>query len=201
MQQRAVYLVIFAAILSGISGIIVKYMAIPATSMAWLRMATPTILIGAFLLYRGKNIFREGYKLMLTASVFNMIRMFFFFLAYIYTSVANAIIVLYTWPIFTVILSIIFLKEKVSRRQIFLLFISFIGIIVVYAGHELSFDNDDFKGLTAAICCAFFYAFTVIIFKSRSGEFDPFETIFFQNSLGAIVFLPFFITNDPSPRL
>lgn len=200
MRQKAFYLVVGAALLSGISGVIVKFMAIPATSMAWIRMATPTIIIGLWLLYKGRNILRPGFKMMLTASVFNTIRMLFFFLAYIYTSISNTIIVLYTWPIFAVLFSVIFLKEKVSIRQYALLFTSFLGILIVYAGHEFSLADDDFKGLTAGVICALFYSLTVIIFKSKTNEFDPFETIFFQNFLGALVFLPFFVTNTPVPR-
>jgi len=175
-------------------------MEIPATSMAWLRMATPTLLIGIYLLCRQEVIFKAGYKVMLGASAINAARMIFFFLAYIHTTVANAIIVLYTWPIFTVILSVIFLREEVSNRQKTLLLGSFIGIVIVYSGHDISFSNSDFKGLTAGIICAFLYACSVIIFKSKAKTFDPFETIFFQNLLGAVIFLPLFMTNTPAPR-
>ncbi len=200
MQQKAFFLVLFAALLSGVSGIIVRFMEIPATSMAWLRMATPTIILLCYLLYRRQTIFKEGYKVMLGASVINAGRMFFFFLAYIHTTIANAIIVLYTWPIFAVILSAFFLKEKISTKQVILLILSFVGILVVYAGHEISIDNSDFKGLTAGVLCALLYACTVVIFKSKSGSFDPSETIFFQNVVGAFIFLPLFLTNEPIPR-
>ncbi len=200
MQKHAFSLVVFAALLSGVSGLIVKHMQIPATSMAWIRMTTPSLIIGAYLLWRGRSILKTGYRVMLAGSVFNTIRMIFFFMAYIHTTIANAIIVLYTWPIFAVILSIVFLKENVTKRQIFLLMISFVGILVVYAGHEFSLKDGDFLGLTAGILGAFFYACSVIIFKSQTVSFDPFETIFFQNILGVFVFLPLFLTNSPAPR-
>lgn len=201
MKRYAFYLVVFAALLSGTGGLFVKFMEIPPSSMAWLRMTTPTLLIGLYLLYKGKSIIKPGYKKMITASAINCARMLFFFMAYRYTSIANAVIVLYTWPIFAVILSSIFLKEFISKKQIGLLMLSFAGILVVYAGHEFSFNNEDFKGLTSGVLCAFLYACTVVIFKSGSTTFDPYETIFYQNFLGAFVFLPFFIINDPAPRL
>ncbi len=201
MKRYAFYLVVFAALLSGTGGLFVKFMEVPPSSMAWLRMTAPTILIGLYLLYRGKSLIRKGYKMMVAASFINSARMLFFFMAYMYTSIANAVIVLYTWPIFAVILSSIFLKEHISKKQIGLLLLSFTGILVVYAGHEFSFNNDDFKGLTSGVICAFLYACTVVIFKSGSTAFDPAETIFFQNFSGAFIFLPFFITNDPAPRL
>ena len=199
MEQRAFYLVIFAALLSGVSGLLVKFMSIPATSMAAIRLTTPTILVGAFLLWKGNSLFRKGYRIMLTASAVNAIRMLFFFSAYIYTSISNAIITLYTWPIFASILSVIFLKEHISRRQMGLLLFSFVGILIVYIGHDISFDNSDFIGLTAGILSALFYASTVVIFKSQTATFKPSETIFFQNLVGTFVFLPFLFFNEPEP--
>ena len=201
MKRYAFYLVVFACLLSGTGGLFVKFMEIPPSSMAWLRMTTPTLLVGLYLLYRNQSIIKPGYKKMITASAINCARMFFFFMTYKYTSIANGVIVLYTWPIFAVILSSIVLKEVISKRQIGLLLLSFAGILVVYAGHEFSFNNEDFKGLTSGVLCAFLYACTVVIFKSGSSTFDPYETIFYQNFLGAFVFLPFFIFNDPAPRL
>ena len=199
MQNRAFSLVVFAAVLSGVSGLIVKYMEIPATSMAWIRMATPTLLIGLYLLWKGANLIRSGLKFMITASLFNVIRMWLFFITYIYTSISNAIIVLYTWPIFAVILSALLLKERVGRIRIILLLTSLTGVIIVYAGQNLSLQDDDFIGLTAGVLCAFFYACTVVIFKSQSNTYSPIETIFLQNLLGALIFFPFILINDPSP--
>ena len=199
MQKNAFYLVVFAALLSGVSGLLIKFMSIPATSMAAIRMTTPTILVGVYLLYRQKAVFKPGYRIMLGASVVNTVRMFFFFMAYIYTSISNAIITLYTWPIFATILSVILLKESISKRQIALLGLSFVGILIVYIGHDFSFSDKDFIGLSSGVFGAFFYACSVIIFKSKSASFDPPETIFFQNLLGAFVFLPFLFFNVPTP--
>jgi Predicted permeases len=200
MKQYAFGLIVFAAILSSISGLLVKYMQIPATSMASIRMATPVILVSMWLLWRGKPLFRHGYRTMLYGSVLNALRMWFFFNAFIYTTMSNAIIVLYTWPIFATILGVFFLKEQVNRMQLLSLMISFVGILIVYWGFDFSLEDNDFIGLTAGVLCAFFYACSIVIFKSKSSDFDPWETIFFQNLIGAIIFLPMLLINTPAPR-
>ena len=49
---------------------------------------------------------------MLIASSINAARMFLYFIGFTYASIANAVIVLYTWPIFATLLGLMFLKEK-----------------------------------------------------------------------------------------
>ena len=199
--RKPLLLVVSAAILSGFSGILIRYMSIPPTSMAAVRTGIPVLIMGIVLIYQGNPIFKSGYKWMLGASAINVLRMYTFFLAYIYTSIPNAIIVLYTWPIFATILSVIFLKERISNRQIGLLVLSFIGILIVYADQTISIENRDFIGLSAGVICAFSYASTIIIFKSQTSDYKPTEMIFFQNLLPAIIFIPFLFFNTPAPTI
>lgn len=198
-SKNAFLLVVFAALISGISGILVKYMSIPPTSMAAIRSTIPVLFAGTLIALNRENPFRSGYKSLLGASVINVARIYLFFAAYIYTTVGNAVIVLYTWPVFATILSVLFLKEKVSRNHVLLLILAFIGIIVVYSDKTFSFQNDDFLGISAALACAFFYACTIIIFKSKNKDFSPTETIFFQNIMAVVVFVPIFLWTRPFP--
>lgn len=199
MKDYAFYIVILAALLSSTSGLFVKHMQIPATSMAWIRTATPSIVIGLYFLITQHKIIRDKYKIMLCGSVINAVRMVFFFTTLIYTSISNAIIVFYTWPLFAVVLSIVVLKEKVSRQELLVLLLSFIGVLVVYMEHEISLADKDFIGLSCGVITAFIYACTIIIFKKGSDIYTPWETIFYQNIIGAIFFLPFIFINTPVP--
>ncbi|MEL6122723.1 MAG: DMT family transporter [Bacteroidota bacterium] len=198
-QKHAFSLVVFAALISGISGILIKFMSIPTTSMAAVRSGTPVLVTGVYLVFVGRSIIKEGYQTMLGASVINTARMFLFFTAYIYTSIGNAVIVMYTWPIFATILSALILKEVITRNQVLLLILSFIGILVVYADKEFSLADRDFIGISAALGCAFCYALTIVIFKSKSKHYGPAETIFYQNLVPALLFLPFLLSSRPWP--
>jgi len=198
-QRHSFGLIVIAAMISGLSGILIKFMSIPTTSMVAIRCTTPVVIIGLYLLSKKKSLLRQGWKTMIGASFLNAGRMFLFFTAYIYTTIGNAVIVMYTWPIFAAIMGAIFLKEEVNRKQLGLLALSFVGIIIVYSDQELSLANDDFIGITAALFCALFYAITIIIFKSKNKDFSPQETIVFQNIIAALIFLPFLATNVPTP--
>lgn len=193
MNKKAFFAVMISALLAGASGIFIKSVTMSATSIAFVRTIIPTFLLGGYLLLTGTKLFRGNYKLMLGGSVFNAIRMYFFFVAYIYTSIGNAVIIAFTWPIFVTIFSAIFLKEIVSSRKVILLGVSFIGILIAFSNQAFTFENRDFIGMTAALALAITYAASVIIFKKGTREFGSGEIIFYQNVVGVFVFLPFFL--------
>jgi len=199
MKERAYLAVMTGAAIGGTGGVIIKYFTIPVTSIAWMRMAVPCILLAILIQYRGISFFRGNYKTMLGGSLLNALRMYLFLVAFIYTSIGNAIIMFYTWPIFATLLGATILKEKISTRQILLLGLAFVGIILAYSNQTFSFEDQDFIGMIAAIGSAFVYALTVIVFKFEADNYSRNEIVFYQNLLGAFIFLPFFIFNEPLP--
>ena len=201
MKQKAWLAVLLGASIGGFGGIFIKNFSIPATSITWIRVAVPTILLALWLGYQRVPVFRGHYKKMLLGSALNALRLYLFISAFIFTSIGNAIIMFYTWPIFTTLLGIFILKEQVSLRQIGILALAFIGIIIAYSEQDLSFESQDFIGISAAVTSAFIYALTVIIFKSETLNYHRNEILFYQNFLGAFIFLPLFLTNRPLPTV
>lgn len=193
--------VIFAAAIWGSSGVFIKYLNLPATTMSFFRVIVPTLIITVYFLIKKKKLFKGDNKLMLFASLLNAIRMFLYFVAYIYTSIGNAVIMLYTWPIFAAIFGFFILKEKITKRGIFLMMLAFAGIVFVYLNKEFSFADNDFIGMTAMLISAFVYSLSFIIFKKESEKYSKWETIFYQNLVGCFLFLPFLFINKPLPNL
>lgn len=65
----------------------------------------------------------------------------------------------YTWPIALVLLSIPFLKQKISGFSILAIFISFLGIIVISSKGQLTeFKSTDPLGISLAVGSAFVWA-------------------------------------------
>lgn len=184
--------VIIALTFGAFNGVLTKWLELDPTIITFFRMGTPALVLFLFLkLYKKTKIFRQGYQLMLLASIFNAGRMFLYFLSFTYTSVANAVIMLYTWPIFSSIFSIVFLKEKAKLKEWLLIMVAFLGVVLMVGGQELNFSNLDLVGMLIMMISAAMYAITVVIFKKRSQEYNQTETIFYQNILGALIFLPF----------
>ncbi len=206
MKERNIFLfnpyfeVLLAAIIWGSSGIFIKLLGLPVTTIAFFRMAIPALILFAFLKLRKGKVFKKGSKFMLVASSINVLHMFFYFVAYSFTSVSNAIILLYTWPVFATILGLMFLKEKVSVRKFLLLGFAFAGVILVFSGKSLSISSADFIGMGAMLISASLYSVALIIFKRESPRYSNMETIFYQNVIGAFAFAPFLFFN-PLPSL
>ena len=196
MNPRATLAILLASSLAGTSGLFVKYLALPAPVLGFFRVGVPVLVAGALMLLQGLPLWRPGLRPMLLASVLNAGRMVCFFAAFRLTTVGNAIIVLYTWPVFATLFGAWLLGERISRRQAALLALAFGGLVTVAAGQELSFAQDDLVGMVAAVGHAILFSLTVVIFKRESNRFRPVETIFYQNLVGVPVFLPFVLSYE-----
>ncbi len=193
--------VILAALIWGSTGIFVKYLDLPPTTMSFFRLAIPSIILFSFFSIKKKHLFRGNNKLILVASSLNVLRMFLYFTGFSLASIANAVIIWFTWPIFVVMIEIFILKEKISKKLALLVSTSFLGIIFMYLDKNFSLSSKDFIGMSAMLSASIINAILMIIFKKVSGKYSKAELIFYQNIVGAFVFLPFIFFSAPAPAL
>jgi drug/metabolite transporter (DMT)-like permease len=182
-----------AAIIWGSSGAFVKYLGLPPQVISFFRLGIPTVLLGLYFLFRRDPLFRNNIRLLLIASVLNAVRLFFYFIGFLNAPIGNAIMILYTWPVFAVIFSRIFLKEPLPFWNRLLLVGAMAGIILIYSDKPFSLNDEVFWGMSAMLISAVLYAVTVIIFKKESLKYNHLQIVFFQNLVGAVLFLPFFV--------
>lgn len=189
-----------AAIIWGSNGIFVKYLNLPVVTISFFRLSVPTIILFFILSFKGVRLFKGDNKLILLASLFNAVRQFLYFVGFTFTSIGNAIILHYTYPLFTAIFSKKYLQEKTDKKSIIFVILAFIGVAAMYLNKELSFTNRDFIGMTAVTLASAVYAASLIIFKKSTEKYSKYETIFYQNVLGAFIFAPL-IFFFPLPNL
>jgi drug/metabolite transporter (DMT)-like permease len=192
MNSRAFWAVFISAIIAGTSGLFIKGMSINSISQTGLRMAVPAIFTIIWMLGTRTPFFRGNWKKMLGISVLGTLRLLLFFLAYNLTTLGNAVIMFYTYPIISAALGYLILREIVSKRQQTLLFVAFLGILIVFSGKEFSFENQDFLGMLAAMGSAFIFALNVVLFRSETKNYSEKEMLFYQNFVGFVVLMPFF---------
>jgi len=185
----------------GLSGTFVKILHLPSTTLTFFRVAVPTVILYIYLSMKKVRLFRGNIKFLLLASFLNAVRLLLYYMAYNFATIGNATLALSTTAIFICIFSAIFLKEKMTMKKILLIFMGFAGLCVLYSGQPISFHNKDFIGMCVGLVSTAMYAATVVIFKHELERFSKTETVFYQNVVGAFVFLPFLFINHPFPAV
>lgn len=193
--------VIIAAIIWGSAGAFVKIIALPPTTLAFFRLAVPSVFFIALFAIQKTPVFHGNNKLILFASTINAARIFLYFVGFTYASINNAIIMFYTWPIFVTLLETPLLKEKTSKKTYAFLLVAFFGILLIYADKEINPANTEFIGITAMLIAAFINAIITIIFKKTSDSYSKQQMVFYQNIIGAVIFLPFLLFTAPFPTI
>ncbi len=105
---------------------------------------------------------------------------YFYYLALTKTTITNTTLLIYTAPIFSVILAAIFLKEKVERKTILGILASFIGVIIVSDIGQLRLDPEHLSGSIFALLGGFFYSAMAISSKSITEKTTPLYAAFWQ---------------------
>lgn len=111
-------------------------------------------------------------------------------LKYVSSTIASVIVA--TIPLFTPIVAWYFYKEKLSRTNLFGLIITFLGVSLVVL--DTSFN---FTASPLGVALEFFAVLGAIgyasVLKGISHRYNTFTIITYQNLIGAVFFLPFWL--------
>ncbi|WP_373517254.1 DMT family transporter [Pricia sp.] len=191
-MKKAIYAVILCALIAGNNGILIKYLSSLSTgAIAFFRTMVPVLFLTPILFSKTNPIFSGNYKKMLLASAINVVRIYLYLVAFIFTSIGNAVVLFYSWPIFVFIFETFYFRKSLKKNQVALLLLAFSGLIITYSNKSFSFENKDIIGMVAAVLSAIFYAITVLMFKSESNNYSQQQIIIYQNLVGAFFFIPF----------
>jgi len=196
MRINPYLIIIFTTMIMGSSGVFIKYLQLPTLILTSIRMAVPAFLLYAFFAVRGQFLIKNSSKVIILASTLNAIRLFFFVLSFAYTSIGNAVIILYTWPVFATLFERLILKEKIKKANALLMGLPFAGVVILFSTQEFSLQNRDILGMASMLAAACIFALSIILFKKESHKYSGFQTVFYQNMVGGIVFLPVFFFTD-----
>ncbi|MCC4212992.1 DMT family transporter [Leeuwenhoekiella parthenopeia] len=202
MAKKAIYAVILAACIAGLNGILIKKMpALSTGAIGWFRAGIPVLFLLPGLIRANDFKVKGNYKMLLLASGINALRMYFYLIAFIYTSIGNAVVLFYIYPLFITLIESLIYKAPIKKAQIYLMLLAFTGIVFTYLNKPFSFESKDFIGMLAALAAAVGYAFFVSLFKRQTVHCNRNQLLFYQNIAGAVVFLPFlFGIENPVPE-
>jgi len=197
VTKKAIYAVILAACIAGFNGVLIKAMpSLTTGTIGWFRVGVPVLFLLPSLLYNREIRIKGNRKMLLLATVINAIRLYFYLVAFMYTSIGNAVVLFYVYPLFVTLIETLVYKSPISKIQVYLMILAFIGIGITYLNKPFSFESNDFIGMLASLLSAVGYASFVCIFKRQTTSYNKKQLLFFQNIGGAVLFAPFLFAMD-----
>lgn len=190
-RNKAIALVLIAAVLWSTSGLFIKIIDLNPFTIAGSRGFIAALMMLALMNKR----LSFNWSLPQVAGGFCYAgAMITFVVATVMTTAANAILLQYTMPVFTALFGLWLLKERVTRLDW--------GVIIIVVGGMALFFLDELTldglwGNFIAILSAVFFAFLIIFMRmQKSGS--PVETVILGNMITFVVCLPFIIQEPPT---
>lgn len=170
MKKLAVVLVIIAGTLWGIIGVFVRNLqsqGMSSMQIVCIRMVLSAVMFSLFILIFDRKLFEIKLKdiwCFLGTGVLSVATFSFcYFKAIELSSLSQASILLYTAPIFVMLFSMIFFKEKLDTFKIVSIILAFLGCVFV-TGVASSGGRFDFVavvyGLMSGVCYALYSIFS-----------------------------------------
>lgn len=115
----------------------------------------------------------------------------FYFQSIKLTTISTAVVLLYTAPIFLIIMGRIFYKEYLSLFKVISLILCIIGCFLTATGGVLSSLSMNFAGILLGISAGFTYALVTIFSKAILDDVHPLTIILYGFGFGWIFLMPF----------
>jgi len=190
-RNKAIFLVLIAAILWSTSGLFIKIIELNPFTIAGSRGIIAALMMMALM---NKRLNFNWSLPQVAGGLCYAGAMITFVVATVMTTAANAILLQYTMPVFTALFGMWLLKEKVTRFDWGVIFIV-VGGMALFFLDELTLDG--LWGNIIAIISAIFFALLIIFLRmQKSGS--PVETTILGNLITFCICLPFIIQEPPT---
>lgn len=171
---------------------------IPPINLGFIRflVAIPFMILLLFLLKKNKYIPLKELPYLAVLGLSGVTFLYIFqYIGIDYTTPATSAVLISTNVVFIVILSMIFLKEKISYKKSIGIIFSFIGVIfVIFAqmmNEQITFNNVFFTGCLLMISSGFCWAIYTIVGKRLLEKYDSLTVVTYSFILGVLFYLPF----------
>lgn len=193
--------IIIAATTWGTLGLVVRALPLTAELIVFYRVFFNlfAVLLVLSATRRIGELKVKKYRLLLLFSgimlALNWISLFY---AFKLTTIANAVLVTYTYPIMVALLAPIFLGEKLEFATIVSLILSVLGMVFIISPGNFSLQARDLHGILLALVSAATYAILVIAAKKMLHHLTSYAIMFYEALVVAIVLSPFVFV-QPGP--
>lgn len=186
---------IISMTLFGTIGLFVKYIPLSSSLIALCRAVIGFVFLVAMMLLQKKRLrlaaIRKSLIALTLSGLFLGFNWILLFESYRYTSVAVSTLCYYLAPVLVVLLSPVFLKEKLTRRKILCVVSALAGMICISGIFQSSaFSGTNLSGVVFGLGAAILYAAIMILNKKITG-LSGYERTVFQLGFSALVLIPY----------
>ncbi|HBC34885.1 MULTISPECIES: DMT family transporter [Marinobacter] len=183
----------FSAVFMGTIGAISVYAGVGAETVTFYRLFIGAVLVAVYLLatrQHSKIFMWPGMKVLVTGAFLAGFVMFYI-LAMDYTSMANAVLVLYLAPVTASVAAHFFLGERLTSASVGLVGFALLGFAMMMEfNFNLSGRAEEAIGLAYAFCAMLCYSAFMLTNRSMDDRVHVFSRSGYQMLAGALCMLP-----------
>lgn len=182
------------SLLAGVVGVFVKLVQnLDVYSIVFFRASIAAAFILLVIIFRKRlsELSVVSPSKTLLVGVFQGLSILLYFSAVLNTPVSNAVLLLYTAPVFSVIFARFLLKEKIENETIVGIIVTLIGIIFVLDPRTLSLDSNQTLGNLMGLASGFFYSAMALTAKPIMNKKSGYYTAFWQYAVISLMFVLF----------
>ena len=187
---------IISMLIFGTIGIMRRLIPLSSSLLAFTRGilgGTYLVIYMAITKRKGEKTERKDMLLLILTGALIGLNWVFLFESYTCTTVSTATMCYYMQPVFVMILSPIFLKEKLTLRKALCALVSVVGMLFVsgvFGGAAIT--ESDTKGIIYGLLAAFLYA-SVIILNKKTGKVDAYRKTSVELFAASVTILPYLL--------
>ncbi|MBO4734220.1 MAG: EamA family transporter [Clostridia bacterium] len=211
MDKKGTFFIILAAVFWGIAGLFVKQLAhygVSDSGIVFYRSFTTAIIIGLIAFVRDRSAFRIKLKDLWLFALNGFFSIVMFNFCYYKTmhlsSLSVAAVLLYTAPIFVMIISVFLFGEKLTVKKVLALILAFFGCVLVSGALDSVIKLSPaalIYGLFTGLGYALYTIFSNLLMKRGYGTLTIIFYTFVFSSLGSSVLTAATDAGDLLPRI
>ena len=195
-----------AMFIFGTIGLFVKYIPLPSSVIAMARGFVGAVFLFILIKIKKQPMDKAAIKANLLklclSGVFLGFNWILLFEAYRYTTVATATLCYYLAPVIVILVSPVFLKEKLTWQKLVCVFVALLGMVFVSGvldvfktGH---FEKGEFTGILFGLGAACVYACIVLVNK-KIKDISAYDMTIVQLAIAGVILVPYvLLTQDLS---
>ena len=202
-QFSFIILAIIAAISMGTIGTLARFAALPAEHITFYRLFLGAICLLFYMLCSAKKsqILHKPSKRTLVNGVLLASFMAFYIQAMNYTSMANAVMLIYLAPLLCAVTAHFIFSEKLSYLNFFIIAFALLGFAMMMVfSLSVSGSGNEALGLFYGVLSLLSYSGFMLINRKPS-EATPYQSTLIQLLVGAFCMLPFVMNKPILPTL